>query len=372
MLDLTTTSGVEQYLSTTPFKSTKVTPLSGGTANYIYRIDLETPFQGHSSLIFKHGLPFVGTIPFSLDRQKYEVEAMKFVKSWLEPGSIVNVPSVLHFDKEAAVIIMEDAGTHAKTLKQLLLDGAVSPSEGQKIGELLGAFIAKVHDSSKGCQDVLQVFDANLQGKAISAWATYGRLVETLNGSANLPSLPDPLLDISNGHLETISDLVQEVTSKMTTTNSTLVMGDFWPGNVVVNLTESGDLLSLYVVDWELAKTGLPGLDLGQFCAEIHTLRSFNTASESSCSEVLTAFLQSYASSTQSTDPIDLARSTATHIGAHLVAWTPRVDWGGKELTRSVVLQGTELLVRGHAGSHDFLKDSLVAPLVMQLDPPRS
>lgn len=69
MLDLITVSGVEEYLEGTRFECSDALPLSGGTANFIYRISLLKPFEGHSTLILKHGRPFVGTIPFSLKRQ---------------------------------------------------------------------------------------------------------------------------------------------------------------------------------------------------------------------------------------------------------------------------------------------------------------
>lgn len=69
--DLTTESGVKAYLDDTPFASHTIITLSGGSANYTYRIRLVTPHEGQSTLVLKHAEPYVkgSTIPFSLERQ---------------------------------------------------------------------------------------------------------------------------------------------------------------------------------------------------------------------------------------------------------------------------------------------------------------
>ena len=62
-------------------------------------------------------------------------------------------------------------------------------------------------------------------------------------------------------------------------------MGDFWPGNMMVVLDGDRNLERIYVLDWELSRTGLPGADIGQFCAEIHLLRRFEADAKDSASE---------------------------------------------------------------------------------------
>jgi 5-methylthioribose kinase len=75
--DLTTESGVEAYLADTPFASHTIASLSGGSANYTYRIRLSTPYEGQSTLVLKHAEPHVklegSTIPFGLERQVRDV-----------------------------------------------------------------------------------------------------------------------------------------------------------------------------------------------------------------------------------------------------------------------------------------------------------
>lgn len=72
-LDLDTVAGVQAYLADTPYASDNITPLSGGTANFAFRLRLKSPVEGHATLIFKHAKPFVMAsgikIPFDLSRQ---------------------------------------------------------------------------------------------------------------------------------------------------------------------------------------------------------------------------------------------------------------------------------------------------------------
>lgn len=74
--DLTTIAGVEDYVRDTPFASSTVMSLSGGTGNYTYRLYLETPHEGKSTAILKHSTSYVKslpTIPFAIERQVSQV-----------------------------------------------------------------------------------------------------------------------------------------------------------------------------------------------------------------------------------------------------------------------------------------------------------
>lgn len=57
--DLTVEDGVREYLAGTPFAATRVEALSGGSANYVYRIWLETPYEGRRTVVLKHTKPYV-------------------------------------------------------------------------------------------------------------------------------------------------------------------------------------------------------------------------------------------------------------------------------------------------------------------------
>lgn len=71
-LDLSRPWDVLRYLAGTPFASSRVEPISGGTANYIFRLHLERRYEGMQTLVLKHGkawLPADRSFTLSLERQ---------------------------------------------------------------------------------------------------------------------------------------------------------------------------------------------------------------------------------------------------------------------------------------------------------------
>lgn len=292
---------------------------------------------------------------------------MKAVKSILSDDAIATIPRIHLFDEAVHLIIMDDCGKSTLTLKQLMLQDPPPISIAHDIGKGLGEFLGRLHtwgvdpDASNHAY-----FDTNEQGKMVTGFVTYGRLVSTLSGKDNLSALTDPDLQIPQSKIDIISGIATKRINAVNTFHQTLTMGDFWPGNILVRLGEENDHRSLeriYVLDWELSKPGIAGLDVGQFTAEMHLLRRFSPAQDESVSAALSSFLKSYRASFSVVDE-ELARVAAVHVGAHLVTWTPRVPWGGKELTRQVVLEGTDYIVNGYQGTREWLEKSIVEPLL--------
>ena len=70
--DLATADGVRAYLAGTAFAGAEVSPLSGGTANFVYRLTLRAPHDGHATLVLKHAKGYVKDHPgmaFEVGRQ---------------------------------------------------------------------------------------------------------------------------------------------------------------------------------------------------------------------------------------------------------------------------------------------------------------
>lgn len=352
--DLTTIEGVQQYLSSqTKFATRTVSVLSGGTANFAYRLHLVDPYDGQTSLVFKHFAPFIAqhaSFPFDVVRQSYEVEAMKLVRSWVPSSALINVPQIFHHDDQANVIIMEDCGPESKTLKDLVLAGEVSAELGRQLGKGIGEFLGIVHKEGASGPAAAK-FASNEQARTVSIWATYGRLVSTLSGADGLPKLEDPGLDLDE-ELQTVGSVVARTSAVLAEANDQFVMGDFWPGNILVSLDDKKRVKRVLVVDWELAKTGICATDVGQFCAEMHLIRHFHPERKEETDQVLKAFLLAY----ENVVPLGPEESggAAAHIGAHLVAWAPRVPWGDKEMTQAVVRDGVALLVEDSQDLQSF------------------
>jgi thiamine kinase-like enzyme len=119
-------------------------------------------------------------------------------------------------------------------------------------------------------------------------------------------------------------------------------MGDFWPGNIIVSNSDVG---RAYVVDWEVCRPGLAGLEIGQFCAEIGFVQHFHPEHASTAEAVLGGFMRAY-SATASPEE-EVLRMADVHVGVHTVVIAPRVDWGARDATRAAVRRGVRRIVQG-------------------------
>ena len=283
---------------------------------------------------------------------------------------MVTVPDVHLFDEHENVIIMDDCGDGVLNLKELMLRNPPSTEVATKIGAALGAFIANLHAwGQRDKSEILDFLNGNQTARNISVFATYGRLVSTLSVADQLEVLsnPPPCLQVPQQEMALVEEIVKDKTFEIMTSMETVVMGDFWPGNIMLSF-EEGEMGNtvikrIYVLDWELAKPGIAGLDVGQFIAELHLLRCFNQQCYGSASTVIDSTLIAY----QGVRGADarVARAALIHVGAHLVAWTPRnPSWEGYEKVREVVLSGVRSLVDGYRGSEEDIKMNIVGALL--------
>lgn len=119
-----------------------------------------------------------------------------------------------------------------------------------------------------------------------------------------------------------------------------MTMGDFWPGNILVDLDRDTDgserLRKLFVVDWEVTRPGVAAFDVGQFQAEIATVRHFNPACGPTTKALDAAFLEGYLS----IEPVLDRKRAAQHFAMHLIIWTARVGWEPAGKARELVERG--------------------------------
>lgn len=280
---------------------------------------------------------------------------------------------MLWFDDTANVIVMSDCGAQSVTLKQALTSNALPLTLAHELGRGLGEFLARVHALGKTNREFNAFFARNEEGKRLSALVTYGQLLSTLT-DGSLPALADPPLGVSPGELARAAEVAREADAAMRTTRETVVMGDFWPGNVLISLAEKpaadadGPAVGIekaYVVDWELVRTGLAGLDIAQFVAELQLICEFKPEGKEAASSVRDAFLSAYRQTAGvEGGNLGVARRALTHIGAHFVAWTPRVGWEGKDKVRETVRKGVDLLVEGPEGTEEYVKSSLLGHIL--------
>ena len=201
------------------------------------------------------------------------MDALHGVRAWLPPDARVNVPAVYYFDSALHAVIMDDAGPHAATLKGALLAGQIPTPRAAALGTELGQFLRGLHTWGRGTEEGGKLRDAlgaNVFARDIYALVTYGRLGATLRTPGStagvqepLPALGDEPLGVSEETLRVVEALAERRSAQIRDVRGeTLVMGDFWPGNVLVGV-EDNDSPTL-VVDWEIARPGLAGVDVGQ------------------------------------------------------------------------------------------------------------
>lgn len=241
----------------------------------------------------------------------------------------------------------------------------------------------------------------NVLGRELSVFATYGRIGSTLraldpdrdgggDGALLRSVLGDEPLGVSDDTLRVVEALAERRAAQIMEptadgTDSTFVMGDFWPGNILVDGEEGeeGDGVDVdqrrgqqqqqqqqpcFVVDWELAKEGLAGLDVGQFCAELATLRRLRPGddgrAQAAAGETLASFVRAYFAGGDVAvghHAEETRRVAVGHFGAHLVVWTARVGWeGGAGPTRTLMLDGVARLVEGADAGRVWTDEELV------------
>ncbi|THH05169.1 hypothetical protein EW145_g4991 [Phellinidium pouzarii] len=378
-LELSDPNDVLTYLADTPFASTRAESLTGGNANFVFRLHLAVPFEGRDqTLVLKHAKPWIPmdkTIKFAVERQEFEAMALRHVRAFLPADALVTVPALHHYDSKRHVLIMEDCGPHGRTLKEILRDADVplSPHAARALGTALGRFLAVVHTQGSSDVELLNCVARNEEGKRLSALVTYGRLAAMLKGEGESAGLVEPPIagagGLSEKDVEDVGALASETIQAMLDASTVFTMGDFWTGNIMVHLGDGGQVERAYVVDWEVAKPGLPFLDFGQFVAEMHTLRRCHSTAEGSVEEALSAYAKAYRKEMGTRVDDEYVRGAAAHIGAHLAVWTPRVStWGPKNKVREIVREGAEYLLRSRRGDMEWLKTSVVDELFAQPD----
>ncbi|KAH9031860.1 kinase-like domain-containing protein [Lactarius hengduanensis] len=352
--DLTTAEGVLAYLATTTFASASAKQLSGGSTNFIFRLQLNAPHEGRSTLILKHARPQMATNPdFSLpvSRQDFEVDALRGVRAWLPPDARVTVPVVHHFDTA-------------------LLAGHISTPRGAALGTALGRFLRDLHTRGRRTEagrKLREELAANDFARNIYALITYGSLCTTLRTPGAtakvqrpLPELGDEPLGVPEETLRVLEALAERRGAQIRDIRGdTLVMGDFWPGNILVGAEEEeGPTL---VVDWEIARPGLAGNDVGQFCAELATLRGLHPERAEAAGEVLKNFVHVYFAGDVGPEAEETRRVALGHFGVHLAVWTPRTDWSpAMQRKRSLVMYGVKCLVEGADPDRIWTDEELV------------
>ena len=245
---LTTELGLSQYLKEEGRGPTSVQALSGGTANYVYRV---TWNADATTVICKHAAAFLSSnnnFVFDSARMDYEAHALKHISPLQDQSTTerVHAVQVYEYDPDAKLLTIEDGGKH--NLKEAYVDGSLNI---QDIACDLATWLATLHMRSRG-------FSLNLPSESPAS----GKGNNPIAVAIYRHSYGNLHLALSKfGHDTSLATRVNdEYGSRLAQDNECLVHGDFWPGNVLVQpdvLMDSNGTRHdrLTIVDWEV-RTG--------------------------------------------------------------------------------------------------------------------
>ncbi|KAF2841722.1 kinase-like protein [Patellaria atrata CBS 101060] len=310
-MSLTTVPGIAAYLKANDIPFTGVSILSGGTANFTFRIK-----NGEHSSVIKHAEAFIKAmshIPLLVDRMDFEMAALTKIPPLLPVDDLISLPRVIGYDTVKKMLHISDAGD--RTLKEAYTDPQLDI---QAYGIRIGTWLAHLHFVTED----LDIGD-NKTAKSINRYV-YENLPATLEKCGYDPELGRKV-DEQFGAL-----LFKD--------NECVLHGDFWPGNIIVH----SETKALTVVDWEIMRRGCSALDVGQFCAEAYLLDKFRGKRG-----LRKAFMRGYVDAMSDADKWvkqEWMRRVCVHYGAHLVFWPTVVPWGNEEETAAVVKYGHGIL----------------------------
>ncbi|KAL8832890.1 MAG: hypothetical protein Q9170_004692 [Blastenia crenularia] len=325
------------YLTSQSIDPSTITPLTGGTANFLFRLHFPT----NVTFVLKHAEPYIassnGVIPFPVSRMDYEDTALRNVAALIPKSNPVKVPSVYDYDEKAKVLLMSDGGR--TTLKEAYT--SLPTSSVQDLGHQLGEWLAILHNSST-TTSIGQ--GGNPVGKSIYRWA-YAHLTDVAK-----------TYSLNVGFCKYINE---KYGSLLQTDDECLCHGDFWPGNVLLN-----DENALTLVDWEMSRRGCGATDVGQFAAETYLLDRFSGGKG-----LQDAFVKGYRGMVEEMIGAgglrrEFVKRVAVHMGVHLAYWPARVEWTDEAGTKEIIELGHDLMRRGDDGDFDWLGKRLLGGLI--------
>ncbi|KAF2114731.1 kinase-like domain-containing protein [Lophiotrema nucula] len=327
---LTTEAGLKAYLATKNITPTSITLLTGGTANYVYRVTL----ADGSTSIYKHAAPYLHmntNFAFDPTRMDYEDRTLEILPSLQKTDSNVQAAKWYSYDKEEKLLCIEDGGEW--NLKTAYPDPKLDV---EQIGRDLARWLAGLHTTSTTTSLSL-TDEQDLKANNPVGVGIYRHSYRNLHTALS-----------KYGHDPKFAERIdEEFGSKLATDNECVCHGDFWPGNVLVKFEDSEEAkVNLTVVDLEMVRRGTSATDVAQFVAEAFLLDRFRGGRG-----LHPVFLNTYARARETAEAeggIRIGREwikrVAIHWGVHIAFWPTGVQWTDREGTQNLVDIGIAVL----------------------------
>ncbi|KAF2715309.1 kinase-like protein [Pleomassaria siparia CBS 279.74] len=337
---LTSIEGLQAYLTSKGLQHTSVELLTGGTANFVYRVTL----SDGTTVIYKHAAPYLSSnanFAFDPSRMDYEDRVLEILPPLLTKellDSRVKAVGWHSYDKEQKLLCINDGGD--KNLKDAYEVPELNIPE---IGEDIGKWVAALHARSTTTSLSLSG-NEDLKANNPIGVAIYRHSYNNLHVALE-----------AYGHRIELAEYINNTFgSQLTIDNECICHGDFWPGNILVKFQDDQNHATLTVVDWEMTRRGTSATDVGQFAAEAFLLDRFRGGRG-----LLPAFLNAYAGTRKKGDiGKEWVRRMAVHWGVHIAFWPTRVKWADREETQKLVDIGVGVLKAAMDGDWEELRRS--------------
>ncbi|KAI8814820.1 kinase-like domain-containing protein [Cladochytrium replicatum] len=237
-----------------PHPPKSCTALSGGLANFVYRVS----FDHGPSVILKHYAPFLAKqSSFPLPRTRFDIEAGAL--SWAGQTFVnhgrIRVPKLYHSHGEPHyVIIMEDAGNELVSLLDYFRANRDS-AEVESLAETLVSFLSTVHSYTPQNMADPDRF-RNENGHSIIKGYYYGTFADALG------RYPGDVQEALSGARALVAKYKSEEEPR-----TCLLMGDFWPNSVYL-----GKDAQIWILDWEMMRYGRGFFEVVQMCANLYLM----------------------------------------------------------------------------------------------------
>ncbi|KAM0263209.1 hypothetical protein ACHAQJ_001364 [Trichoderma viride] len=335
---------IRKELDGTEYVASEIKSLSGGTANFIYLAKLQNPLSGDvREVVVKHGEAYVAQHPDFKLKMNIEEEGLRVLSNFppvISPPYEIRTPKLYHFNPQTSTQIQEYL-PNAINLKAYALKHFQGPASATAkphclhLGQSLGRWLREFHSWSDqpDRQSLRELFAKNIDMRNIKKAINYDQLLGRLN------VFPTVLQE----HKDVLQQIVAMATAELGDESQlSVIHGDFWTGNILLPnaALEDNQVVSVRIIDWEMAQVGVRAEDLGQFIAELWQLKLYKDIDAALW--IIEGFVKGYGKVDS-----DFAFRVLIHVGAHLICFgstTP--GWGTPEEGQNIAKAGRDVILK--------------------------